>query len=469
MDSIRPLLNKISPSFCAAKWLQVTVHLQNGNTHSCHHPKTHKVPIKELKANPSALHNTELKKKVRQEMLNGKRPSECSYCWKVEDLPGEQMSDRYVKSSDPWAKPYLDKIKEMPWDANVEPTYLEVSFSNICNFKCAYCLPQISSKWMSEIKEHGPYPTSQASGNLMFVKKSGFYPLPDNNNPYVDAFWKWLPDVIKNLHELRVTGGEPLLSKDALNLLDFLITHPSPKMTLNINSNLGVPTSLIEKVIPQMNHLRETNSVGRIKIFTSIDTWGKQAEYIRAGLDIDLWQRNVDLCLEKMPQVDITVMVTFNALSVFRFKEFLEYSLTQKKKYPYRFFVDISILHDPHFLNLLVLNSRHQKYIESCYEFMIQNRQSGDEAGFYDIEINKMKRTMEYSKVKLKPKELQVRQSDFVAFHEEYDRRKNKSFLETFPEMKEDFLMWKSRGEFRRKKLKARTWVLKHIEKIFIK
>ena len=58
-------LDSVSPSLCLAKWTQVTMHLQNGHTHSCHHPSTHKIPLEELQVNPSALHNTNFKKQKR--------------------------------------------------------------------------------------------------------------------------------------------------------------------------------------------------------------------------------------------------------------------------------------------------------------------------------------------------------------------------------------------------------------------
>ena len=64
-------LNKVGPGFCLAKWTQVTIHLCNGLTHSCHHPGAHKIPLDELKKNPSALHNTLFKKERRKEMLTG--------------------------------------------------------------------------------------------------------------------------------------------------------------------------------------------------------------------------------------------------------------------------------------------------------------------------------------------------------------------------------------------------------------
>jgi len=69
-------LDGVGCGMCLAKWTQTTIHLQMGETHSCHHPSTHKIPLQELKRNPSALHNTRFKKEKRKEMLEGKRPSE---------------------------------------------------------------------------------------------------------------------------------------------------------------------------------------------------------------------------------------------------------------------------------------------------------------------------------------------------------------------------------------------------------
>lgn len=85
--SAKKQLSVISPTMCAAKWQQVTIHLGTGTTHSCHHPKVHPIPLEELVKNPSALHNTKYKKELRKQMLDGQRPDECDYCWRVEDNP----------------------------------------------------------------------------------------------------------------------------------------------------------------------------------------------------------------------------------------------------------------------------------------------------------------------------------------------------------------------------------------------
>ena len=100
---------------------------------------------------------------------------------------------------------------------------MEISFSNVCNFKCAYCSPDLSSKWYEEISKHGAYPTSTNYNGFDWFKQIGKMPIQHNEpNPYVDAFWQWWPELYPKLHTLRLTGGEPLLSKDVWKLLEWI-------------------------------------------------------------------------------------------------------------------------------------------------------------------------------------------------------------------------------------------------------
>jgi hypothetical protein len=244
-------LNTISPSFCLAKWTQTTIHLGLGHTHSCHHPRTHKIPIEDLKIDPSTLHNTQYKKRIRQEMLDGVRPQECEYCWKVGDLNDEkQYSDRILKSSEDWSFMHFQEVIHAGSEKNINPKYLEISFSNVCNFKCSYCMPSVSSQWMEEIERFGPYPTSGNFNNLDWVKKQDKFPIPVREyNPYIEAFWKWFPDLITGLHTFRITGGEPLLDKNTFKCLDYIINNPQPNLELSINSNFDVPDELFNKFL----------------------------------------------------------------------------------------------------------------------------------------------------------------------------------------------------------------------------
>ena len=443
---MKETLNKVGPGFCLAKWTQVTIHLQTGHTHSCHHPKTHKIPLEELASNPSALHNTTFKKQLRQEMLEGGRPEECNYCWKIEDLPGSHFSDRHIKSADEWSKPYLNEIMEAGSTGNISPKYLEISFSNKCNFKCAYCSPSVSSKWFSEIKTHGPYPTHALFNNLELIKEEDKMPMEDEDqNPYVSAFWKWWPSIYKELKVFRVTGGEPLLAKSTYKFLDYIKENPNPNLQLGINSNLGVPEETMVKFVRSLKEATDKKAIGKVIIFTSLDTWGAQAEYIRDGLDLDLFQKNLNYLMENVENTTLSFMCTFNLLSVPRFHEFIEYISVLKKRESERrkgnnVFVDISYLRYPQFLSVKLLDAKYaaetlQKSLDAM-ETLATDRH-GYEYGFHRFEIIKMARLIEFINAEYSDNERYYNRMDFYAFASEFDRRRNYKFEETFPELKD--------------------------------
>jgi len=270
--SIREKLNEISPSFCIAKWAQLTLYLHTGYNHSCHHPTPHKIPLKEVLANPKALHNTKHKKSQMRKMLRGERPSECEYCWKIEDLGKDYISDRVYKSAHEMSTVKLEEIVERK-SADIEPSYLEISFSSACQLKCAYCSPDISTSWMQEIEQFGGYPTSTNFNNLDWFKSQDKMPYKySEDNPYVEAFWKWWPELAPNLHTLRLTGGEPLLSKDVWKVIDKVIENPNPKLVFCVNTNLLVPDALIDKLIYKLKELE--GKVKEIQVFSSGEATG---------------------------------------------------------------------------------------------------------------------------------------------------------------------------------------------------
>ena len=438
---IKNELNAIGPGMCLAKWKQVTVHLSTGHTHSCHHPKTHLIPVEEISIDPSALHNTSYKKEMRRQMLNGERPSECQYCWNVEDKTNqlEIFSDRILKSADPYCLDFKDEVIAAGWQHNINPSYLEVSFSYGCNFKCSYCSPEISSKWMEEIQQHGPYPTSRQFNNIEWFKADNKMPIPEREeNPFVEAFWKWWPSLYPSLHTFRITGGEPLMTKHTFKVLDYIIKNPNTQLELAINSNLGVPDKLFDDFLKKIKIIEQNRSVKKITIFTSCEAYGKKAEYIRHGLNYDKWLSNCELLLKEMPQVELVLMSTYNALSVTTYTKFLEDWLMLKKKYaviqgPNRRRIDISIpyLRNPEWLTMGILTDDFLYSARQSLNFMKQNS-----LYFLEYEIQYMQRiySLFESLMKEPMPNLTTWRKDFVAFVDEHDRRRGTNFLETFPE-----------------------------------
>lgn len=456
--STKRKLDVISPTMCLAKWQQVTIHLGNGTTHSCHHPRVHLIPLEELENNPSALHNTQYKKELRKQMLNGERPDECDYCWRVEDNPrgdtdGDVYSDRIVKSSENWAAPHYDQVKNMPWHTNINPSYMEVDFDTTCNFKCAYCSPLYSTTWMQEIKQHGPYklPTMVFNNIDHLERGKGLPILQSEENPYIDSFWKWWPDAVRHLHTFRITGGEPLLSKNTFKVLDFLIDNPQPQMEFNINSNLGAPKEIVDKFIEKIAIIQDKKAVKEFKLFTSNEAHGKRAEYIRFGLNYDYWLGNVDRVLSEVPDSKVTMMSTFNLLSVTSYLDFLKDMLELKLRYSHQtkrqipLAVDVPYLRHPDFLAAWVLTENYLDYIGECVTFMYRNQEFGRwyplaTKGFFEHEIHRMERLYYLVSKQMgvnRPENIEQRRN-FGLFIDEYDKRRGTNFTQTFPEL-EDF------------------------------
>ncbi|MBC7457899.1 MAG: hypothetical protein H7235_06450, partial [Bdellovibrionaceae bacterium] len=173
---------------CAAKWYQSTIHLQNGLTQSCYNTPQHAIDLELMKISPMALHNTAEKAQERLDMKKGLRPKGCGYCWRIEDQQANTHSDRNRWNS--YLGPDVDaeQIKMQSANTFFLPRFIEVSFSNACNFMCGYCHPRNSSRFYNEVKQFGTYKNASHDGDIQFVK---IY--DEDNNPYLEAFWKWWP------------------------------------------------------------------------------------------------------------------------------------------------------------------------------------------------------------------------------------------------------------------------------------
>jgi len=449
------LLDEVSPSFCVAKWKQVTMHLQNGHTHSCHHPRTHVVPLEEIKVNPTALHNSVFKKEQRKLMLDGIRPSECDYCWKVEDQGGS-LSDRVYKSADNWAAPFIKDIASKPWDDNVDPSYVEVSFGNVCNFKCSYCAPHISSKWMEEINQFGPYPTTDSFNNLEYLKERNMMPIANKDeNPYVDAFWKWWPRMYGTLQHFRITGGEPLLNKNTFRILDYIIEHPNPELEVSINTNMNPPVELFDKFLEKVKIIVGEKKLKNFKLFTSAEAHGKQAEYIRFGLNYDMWLANIYRTFREVPGIQFTVMSTYNILSLPSYISFLDDILAIKREFGHYtntrtpMLLDIPYLRSPNHQAVFILEKNMINMIYDQVTHMYANLEYKNwygtaNRGFFEQEADKLTRIYNIAKDLQENEWTNVNRRNFVAFVDEHDKRRGTNFLETFPELVDIYYKWKN-------------------------
>jgi hypothetical protein len=441
IDELAPIMDSISPTFCMAKWHHTTIYLHTGETHSCYHPNPHAIDVKRIGWNPAALHNTEHKKAERRSMLSGAKPPGCDYCWKIEAMGPEYVSDRHIRNSTIYRPERLAEIQQRGASFDVAPEYIEISFGNECNFKCGYCHPKSSSKFYNEIRDHGPY--TQVKNHRCDIDWMHIY--EEENNPFVDAWWQWWPQIRDTVNIMRVTGGEPLLHKSTWLLLDDLLANPMPNLELNINSNLGVKPILVERMSRRVRELIDRKCIKSFSLFTSLDTWGPQAEYIRTGLDLRIWEQNLDTYMTLSGQI-VSFMITFNALSVPRFQDLLAKLLEWRVRYAptddpkpkirnVRF--DTPYLREPLQYDINILpKDQFMPVMRSALAFMEAHEADENKQAFGSLEVDKFRRVVKYMETtELSAEKLTEGRRDFHAWFTEHDRRRGTDFAQTFPEL----------------------------------
>jgi organic radical activating enzyme len=429
------VLDTKSKSFCAAKWYNATIWLGSGMTTSCHHPPAHQVDVDTVTLNPKLLHNTEQKKQDRAQMLKGERPAGCEYCWKIEDMGRDAVSDRVYKSKI-YPIATLDEAYNTPVEQDVNLKTLEIAFDRTCQFACSYCNPAFSSTWVKDIRNNGPYVGLVSDGRNHFTHEhnsSQLYKFGEQN-PYVDAFhaW-WKSDLHKTLQELRITGGEPLMSAETWKLLDWFKENKGQSKTrLAINSNLGADVD-IDRLLDSINELE-------VDIYTSNESVGPQAEYIRDGLDWQAWVANVNKIMASGRVRRLHVMNTINALCLDSLPEFLNLICWFKNVYgTNQISFTLNILRFPSFQSPLVLSDElRTHYRGRLVDFLTQHK---DSSLLEEHERNHLQRLIDYLDVVKTPHseafDMPKLLNDFKKFYTQYDQRRGKNFAETFPAMVE--------------------------------
>jgi len=432
-------LNSISPSFCAAKWYNASIHLGHGYTGSCHLPLPHPIDTEQIKTNPSAIHNSDHKKKMRKMMLEGAKPAECSYCWKIEGIGRDNASDRIYKS-EIYKEDDIKKLKDLPWDADVNLKTLEISFDRKCNFACSYCNAAYSSTWAQDLETNGAYQNFVAPGGGGGAYQSDGSWAESNgrhldDNPYVEAFFKWWPELSTTLDEIRITGGEPSVSQNFWRFVDILQQSDSRNMRFAVNSNLGIGEKALEKLIG----ITKTLPIKEFDLYTSNESFGAHADYIRDGMNYNIWRNNLTTFIENANFRAVTIMMTINNLCLFSITDFFDDMMELKSKYGHhRPNISLNMLRWPSFMSPLQFPDEIKKELHSKLKVWYDKNKNSKL--FLQGEMNQIQRLLDYIEVVEKghittTDDKTLLFSDFKSFFTQYDKRRGKNLLETFPQL----------------------------------
>jgi organic radical activating enzyme len=424
------VLDSKSNSFCGAKWFNATTWLGSGTTASCHHPPAHTIPISEVNENFTAIHNTSHKKAMRRMMQEGERPRECEYCWKMEDMGKDAVSDRVFKSII-YTDEELDIAYNTHQDENVQLKTFEIAFDRVCNLACSYCNASFSTTWAKDIKNNGPYQNLVSDGAGAY-HHAGDWAQPfkdDQENPYIQAFWKWWDNGLSDsLQELRITGGEPLMSGNTWKLMDWFESQNSD-IRFAINTNLIAKKDIIDALIDKSHNIKNFD------LYTSCESVGAHAEYIRDGLDYNLWLANLTRVLTEARYHEVNVMMTINSLCLFSITDFLDEiyklkELTQSKSPA----VSLNLLRFPSFQSPLALPTHIKDVLHKNLSEWYEQKKS---LPYWDtFEKTNIERLIDYL-ITVDAPHRRTSNSitlwrDFKTFYKQYDVRRNKD-INVFP------------------------------------
>ena len=432
------VLDSKSTSFCGAKWFNATTWLGSGTTASCHHPPAHKIPVEEVEADYTAIHNTKHKKEMRRQMQTGERPRECEYCWRMEDMGKDAVSDRTFKSII-YTDEELQQAYELDYNKSVNLKTFEIAFDRVCNLACSYCNASFSTTWARDINTNGEYQNLVSDGAGAF-RQNGDWTQPyedDEDNPYIQAFWKWWNNGLSDsLEEIRITGGEPLMSANTWKLFDWFEAQDSD-MRFAVNSNLIAKKPIVDQLIAK------TQKINDFHLYTSCEAVGVQAEYIRDGLNYEQWKYNLIRVLKEANYKGIHIMMTINSLCLFSITEFLDEVYLMKcitnSKTPT---VSLNLLRFPSFQSPLALPNHIKEFLHD--KLVDWYEKTKDNPLWHEFEKASIERLIDYLVTVDAPHRRTSNPitlwRDFKTFYLQYDMRRNKNIF-VFPPILTDWVM----------------------------
>lgn len=266
------MINSSNKSFCPAPWISTYVD-PSGEIDNCCVGKNKLGNINQdhdITKTMISGRNIDIQKSMLQgNVING-----CKSC---HNHPGS-LQDRFFEMF----PNYDNNLYQV---GNFKLQYLDLRWSNVCNYACVYCSPLFSSTWASELNK---------TYNLERVVK----------NSMID----YVVENIRTVKQLYLAGGEPLLMKENETVLMELLEH-NPDCQVSVNTNLSqIKNNKIFDLLIQIKN---------VQWIISAEASGQQYEYIRYP---GLWETfNNNLAYLKTYADNVVfnmVVISLNALSI---------------------------------------------------------------------------------------------------------------------------------------------------------
>ena len=288
-----------SKVFCMMPWVHTHI-WPNGNAFPCCMSDSDIVYGNLNDNSLEEIWNSEKYKKLRKNMLNEKESPECTRCYEMEKSNIWTLR----KNTNKYYISHWDRVETTQDDGSVEEVnmgYMDIRVSNICNFRCRTCGPELSSAWYEDhSKLYGQPPENPKMMNIA-------------NN---EKFWNELQPLLLTVEEACWAGGEPIITEEHYKILDFWIENKMKDVRLRYTTNFS------NLYFKKKSILDYWNSFNDVRIAASLDGMGKRGELIRAGTEWDVIEDNRRQMIKECPDVYFEITPTVSIMNVYHLPDF---------------------------------------------------------------------------------------------------------------------------------------------------
>lgn len=278
------LSKQIGKNFCFAPWTNLHISIE-GNYRTC----CSGVDLGNIKKDLIIdVFASDQYKSIQIALANNQPHVNCRHCLHLEKNGGTSERTWYTHND-----VEINTLHEQKYHS------IDIRWNNVCDLSCTYCNKNFSSTW----------------AKLQNTKHSSFY-----NKTNVDAVYDYI-STHKEIKQINLAGGEPLLIKENLKLFD-VINNTDTKLYIISNFASDIRTNQIfQKLMAISNDFQ---------IDISFDTVGDKFEYVRHGGCWNTMLDNIHYAQEQITKykpnsnISITSLYSvYNALELSQFTQHL--------------------------------------------------------------------------------------------------------------------------------------------------
>lgn len=244
--------------------------------------------------------NSEKYRTMRKMMLEDRPVFSCNQCYTLDKVGASTMRTRmnrdFIHHSD-----LIDKTSDNGEVTNLKLYYMDVRFSNRCNFKCRGCGPSFSTSW---------YEDHEKLWDFKSEEPKIIHNIADN-----PRLWHELEEQLDHVEWAYFAGGEPLMMDEHYQCLEYLIEKGRTDVVLKYNSNLSVLRFKKYDLVALWKQFKD------VDLMVSLDDIESRGEYFRSGLSWEKFVNNLKKVKADLPHVRISVNCTISLFNIARLPE----------------------------------------------------------------------------------------------------------------------------------------------------